>query len=256
VARSIFDNKVFFETDVLGTQTLCNAVVKNNGRVKKLIHISTSEVYGNAVNGAMTEDHPLLPCSPYASAKAGADRLVYSYWKTYGVPAIIVRPFNNYGPHQHLEKVVPRFITSALLNEPLTIHGDGTASRDWVYVTDHCRALDMILHTKNEKLLGKAVNIGTGVDVNIKTLAKMVLDKLNRSEELITYIHNRPGQVERHIACIKRAKQHLEWMPETDIADGIDRTIEWYASNRHWWEPLRWMRQIPIKLKDGTTVLH
>jgi dTDP-glucose 4,6-dehydratase len=137
VARSIYDNAVFFETDVLGTQVVANAVLKNRN-VERFIHVSTSEVYGTALTEPMAEEHPLNPASPYASAKAGADRLVYSYYVTYGIPAIIVRPFNNYGPYQHLEKVIPRFITSALLNEPLTIHGDGKSLRDWLYVEDHC----------------------------------------------------------------------------------------------------------------------
>jgi len=130
VARSIFDNTVFFETDVLGTQVVANAVLRHVDSVERFIHISTSEVYGTALQIPMTEEHPLNPCTPYASAKTGADRLVYSYWVTYKIPAIIVRPFNTYGPNQHLEKVIPRFITSALQDEPLTIHGSGQNTRD------------------------------------------------------------------------------------------------------------------------------
>jgi len=140
VARSIYDNSLFFVTDVLGTQTVANAVAKCSG-VRLFIHISTSEVYGTALSEPMDEQHPLNPLSPYASAKAGADRLVYSYCATYGIPAVIVRPFNNYGPYQHLEKVVPRFVCSALADEPLTVHGSGRAARDWLHVDDTCRAL-------------------------------------------------------------------------------------------------------------------
>ncbi len=256
VARSIYDNRVFFETDVLGTQTICNAILKNDGKFKKFIHISTSEVYGSALNGVMDENHSLLPCSPYASAKAGADRLVYSYWNTYEIPAIIIRPFNNYGPHQHLEKVIPRFITSAILNEPVTIHGDGSASRDWVYVEDNCRAIDAALHTDNEELFGKVINIGTGKDIDIYTIAKTILDKMNKTESLIQYISNRPGQVDRHISSTKLAGELLGWEAETDFEKGLDTTIDWYASNQNWWQQLRWMKQVPIKLKDGSTVLH
>ena len=138
VTRSIYDNLLFFETDVLGTQAVANAVLKYRDKVERFIHISTSEVYGTAESDKMSEAHPLLPMSPYASAKCGADRLVYSYWQTYGIPAIIIRPFNNYGPYQHLEKVVPRFITSCILGEPITVHGDGAAARDFIYVQDHC----------------------------------------------------------------------------------------------------------------------
>src|SRR5713226_1148625 len=122
VTRSIYDNRLFFETDVLGTQTVANAITKFRDRVERFIHVSTSEVYGSALSERMDEEHPLNPQSPYASAKCGADRLVYSYWATYGIPAVIVRPFNNYGPHQHLEKVIPRFITGCLLKEPLRVH--------------------------------------------------------------------------------------------------------------------------------------
>ena len=142
VTRSIFDNHHFFETDVLGTQVISNAVLRAEN-VDRFIHISTSEVYGTADSSLMDEQHPLMPLSPYAAAKAGADRLVYSYWATYQLPATIVRPFNNFGPRQHLEKAVPRFVTSCLLDEPLRVHGDGSAARDWIYVQDTCEAIDL-----------------------------------------------------------------------------------------------------------------
>src|SRR5216684_5289114 len=154
VTRSIFDSLLFFQTDVLGTQTVANAIVKAAGKVKRFIHISSSEVYGSASDEAMDEEHPLNPMSPYASAKCGADRLVYSYWATYKIPAVIVRPFNNYGPYQHLEKAVPRFITSCILGEPITVHGDGSAARDFIFVLDHARALDLLMHAPRERVLG------------------------------------------------------------------------------------------------------
>ncbi|MBU2549585.1 MAG: GDP-mannose 4,6-dehydratase [Proteobacteria bacterium] len=138
VTRSIYESRHFFEVDVLGTHTIANAVLKYCDTVERFIHVSTSEVYGTAITRPMTEDHPLNSCSPYASAKSGADRLVYSYYYTYGVPAVILRPFNQYGPYQHLEKVIPRFITSALRDIPLTVHGNGYAMRDWLYVDDTC----------------------------------------------------------------------------------------------------------------------
>ena len=166
VARSIFDTQIFFKTDVLGTQTVATAVVKTE-RVEKFIHISSSEVYGTAVESPMTEDHPLNPMSPYASAKAGADRLVYSYWKTYDIPTIILRPFNQYGPNQHLEKVIPRFITSAILNEPLTVHGTGEAKRDWLYVEDLCKRIDLVIHADLKKVKGEVINLGSGFDLDV-----------------------------------------------------------------------------------------
>src|SRR5262249_37782683 len=151
----------FFETDVIGTQVIANAILRHRRNIDRFIHISTSEVYGSAVSEKMDEDHPLLPMSPYASAKCGADRLVYSYWATYQIPAVIVRPFNQYGPRQHLEKVVPRFITSCLLDEPLTVHGNGGAARDFIYVADTCNALDMLAHCDVNKVAGEVFNIGT-----------------------------------------------------------------------------------------------
>src|SRR3990170_7778769 len=169
VARSIYDNSTFYETDVLGTQVVANAVLKYP--VERFVHISTSEVYGTAVYTPMDEDHPLNPRSPYASAKTGADRLVYSYCTTYDIPAVILRPFNKYGPNQHLEKVLPRFITSAILRQPLTIHGSGLSSRDWVYVGDCCEAIDRAMHADIAKVKGEAINIGTGRDTGVLIIA-------------------------------------------------------------------------------------
>ena len=163
---NIFDNKIFYTTDVIGTQVVANAVLKHYESVERFIHISTSEVYGTALTTPMTEEHALNPMSPYASAKAGADRLVYSYWATYGIPAVIVRPFNNYGPRQHLEKVIPRFITSALKNVPMTVHGDGSARRDWLHVNDTCERLELIINAPLEKVQGEVFNIGSGHDLD------------------------------------------------------------------------------------------
>jgi len=251
VARSIFDNAIFFETDVLGTQVLANAVLKNQDSVERFIHISTSEVYGTALEIPMTEEHPLNPASPYASAKVGADRLVYSYWVTYDIPTIIVRPFNNYGPNQHLEKVIPRFITSALLDEPLTVHGSGDNTRDWIYVEDLCQALDRVMHTSLDKVKGQVINIGTGRDIAIKAIAEIVLDKLGKPKTLITQTTDRYGQVMKHVSSTHKALMELGWKAETDFIQGIAKTIEWYKQNRDWWQKLLWMRHVPMKTKDG-----
>ncbi|MDQ7826051.1 MAG: GDP-mannose 4,6-dehydratase [Candidatus Eremiobacteraeota bacterium] len=256
VTRSIFDNLLFFETDILGTQAVANAVVNHARKVKRFIHISTSEVYGTATTEVMDEDHPLLPMSPYASAKAGADRLVYSYWATYDIPAVIVRPFNNFGPHQHLEKAIPRFITSCLLDEPLTVHGDGSAERDWIFVEDHCRALDMIIHCDIEKVKGQVINIGTCRSVSIMDIASLIVKKMGRPQSMITSISDRPGQVFRHTAAIGKAKSILGWEPEFTLEEGLDRTIEWYSHNMKWWEKQLWMRHIPIITRDGKKSMH
>ena len=174
VSRSIADTASCVSTDVVGTDTVASCVVKHKARIERFIHISTSEVYGTAQGASMSEEHPLNPCSPYAGAKAGADRLVSSYYLTYGIPSIIVRPFNNYGPHQHLEKLVPRLITSCVLGEPMPIHGDGSAARDWLYVQDNCRAIDMLLHAPIDKVAGEVFNIGTGRAGSIAEIAEIV----------------------------------------------------------------------------------
>lgn len=256
VTRSIYDNAIFFETDVIGTQVISNAVCKHRGHIERFVHISSSEVYGTAISEMMDENHPLCPMSPYAGAKAGADRLVYSYWATYKIPAVIVRPFNNYGPNQHLEKAIPRFITSCILNEPLTVHGDGSALRDWIYVEDHCRALDLILHADIRKIQGHVINLGSGVSVDIKTIAEIIRRKMKGSRSKILTIGDRPGQVFRHTSSTRKAQELIGWKAEFDFETGLDRTIRWYRENRKWWEKQLWMRHIPIITASGKRELH
>jgi dTDP-glucose 4,6-dehydratase len=252
VARSLYDNKIFFVTDVLGTQTVANAVAKYADRIRLFVHVSSSEVYGTALSNPMTEDHPLNPMSPYASAKAGADRLVYSYVKSCDVPAVIIRPFNQFGPRQHLEKVVARFITSAILDEPLTIHGDGSARRDWMYVEDTCAYLAELLTAPVEKIKGEAFNIGSGRDVDILTTARMILRLMGKPETMLQHVANRPGQVMHHIASMDKARKILRWKtPERSFEDGLKKTIAWYQENRRWWERQLWVRYSPVSLGKG-----
>lgn len=256
VTRSIYDNHQFFLTDVLGTQAMANAAVHHAGRIERFIHISTSEVYGTADAPLMNEDHALKPLSPYASAKAGADRLVYSYWAAYGLPAVIVRPFNNYGPYQHLEKAVPRFVTACLLGEPLNVHGDGKAVRDWMYVDDTVDALLKILDAPREGLVGQVVNLGTGVGIDIRTIARKVADRMGVESARIRHIGDRPGQVFRHTADASRAHRLLGWKPAVSFEQGLDRTIEWYRNNESWWRRRLFMRSVPIITHEGRRELH
>jgi dTDP-glucose 4,6-dehydratase len=256
VTRSIYDNFLFFETDVLGTQTVANAVLKYRDRVERFIHISSSEVYGTALSEAMDENHPLLPLSPYASAKAGADRLVYSYWATYELPVIIVRPFNNFGPRQHLEKAIPRFITSCLLDEPLRVHGDGSAARDFLFVADLCGALDLFLEADLRKVAGEVFNVATGVDRSILAIARDVVRLMGKDQGLITFVGDRPGQVFRHTGDIGKIQQAFGWQPQVSWEEGLRRTIAWYGQNRRWWEKQLWMRAVPIITKSGKRELH
>ena len=236
VSRSIFANRLFFETDVLGTHSVASAV-SHNPKIEKFVHISTSEVYGSAVYEPMDEDHPLLPCTPYAAAKAGADRLVHSYLETYKIPAVIIRPFNNYGPRQHVEKVVPRFITQALLGEDLTVHGDGGSSRDWIYVGDTCELVMKAL--LRPSAIGQVFNAGTGSDYSIKDVAVMVKALVGeKGKSGIKYVSERPGQVRRHIADTRKARRVLGFRADVDFWSGLHRTVEWYRENRSWWDPL------------------
>jgi len=256
VTRSIYDNYVFFETDVLGTQMVANAVLKYKDRIERMIHISTSEVYGTALKETMDEDHPLMPMSPYAAAKAGADRLVYSYWTTYELPVVIVRPFNNYGPYQHLEKAVPRFITSCLLDEPLRVHGNGSASRDYLFVEDLCRAVDILMHTDIQKISGEVFNVASGSHRSILSIAQDIVRVMGKDESRIQFTGDRPGQVFRHTGNIEKMERLFHWQPEVPWNAGLDRTIQWYRENRFWWEKQLWMRTVPIIAKSGKRELH
>jgi dTDP-glucose 4,6-dehydratase len=256
VTRSIYDNYHFFETDVLGTQVVSNSVLKHVKHIDRFIHISTSEVYGTARAAKMDEEQPLMPMSPYASAKAGADRLVYSYFATYDVPAVIVRPFNQFGPRQHLEKVVPRFITSCVLGEPLRVHGDGSAARDFTYIEDTCRALDCLMHCERSIVIGEVINLGSERSLSLAELASYVVRLMHREDLSITYVGDRPGQVFRHTADTGKARRLLGWAPKVSFEEGLQRTIDWYVAHQSWWDKQLWMREIPIITKTGKRELH
>lgn len=256
VARSLYSHRVFFVTDVLGTQSVANAVLKHSDRIERFIHISTSEVYGTAAYEPMDEDHPLNPTSPYAAAKAGADRLLYSYIIAHDIPGVIIRPFNNYGPRQHLEKVVPRFITSCILGEPLTIHGDGSASRDWVYVEDTAKAVDTVLHVPLEKVRGEVFNVGTGKSLSVLEIAHKVLKVFNLDDNCLDFIPDRHGQVQNHIASYEKASKILGFVPEVTFENGLKKTIQWYKENRSLWEKQIPLRKVPVKTKEGLVIWY
>ncbi len=251
VPRSISDSLMFVETDVLGTQTVASAVVRHRDRIERFIHVSTSEVYGGAPGEVMEEGHPLRPMTPYAAAKCGADRLVFAFAQTYEVPAVIVRPFNNYGPRQHLEKLVPRMVTSALLDEPLTVHGDGGATRDWIHVRDTCRALEAVLDAPIEGVRGEVFNAATGVATSVLEIAERVLALVGRDGSAIVHTPERPGQVTEQRASTKRAHQALGFEAETRLDAGLAATVAWYREHRSWWERLRFMRAVPVTGGDG-----
>ncbi len=255
VTRSIYDNTDFFQTDVIGTQFLANAAIRYRNRIERFVHISTSEVYGTADSKKMDENHSLNPMSPYAAAKCGADRLIYSYYQTYRIPTVIIRPFNNYGPNQHLEKVIPRFITSCILGEPLRVHGDGGAARDFFYVGDHCEALDKVIHAPVRKVAGQVLNLGSGRHISILELAQVIKKTMN-SNSPIELIGDRPGQVFRHTCDARHAHRVLGWKPRTGFEEGLKKTIDWYSQNESWWRSQVWLRHVPVIDASGRKAMH
>ena len=224
----------FVTTNVVGTQVLLDAMRERP--IERFILISSSEVYGTAESDPMTEDHPLNPRSPYAGTKAGGDRLAYSYWCTYGLPITIIRPFNNYGPFQHPEKVIPRFIIQALTDQPLTIHGNGIASRDWLHVFDTAEAITAACEAPLDAIVGKTINVATGIDESVEEIADAILDILGKPPSLKHHITDRPGQVDRHIGSTGKALELLGWRSSIPFSDGLERTVRWYRDNPDWWQ--------------------
>ncbi len=256
VTRSIYDNVKFFVTDVLGTQAIANAVYHHKKSIDRFIHISTCEVYGAAQSKKMNENHPLNPHSPYAAAKAGADRLVYSYFVTYKIPAVILRPFNIYGPRQHLEKAIPRFITSAIFNEPLRVHGTGQPERDYMYVSDLSRAIDILIHAPIQKVKGEVFNVGSGQAISIIKIANLIAKYMKIPESQIHFVKDRPGQVSTFAADFGKFKKLFGWTPMVGFEEGLRKTIEWYKNNEGVWRQQTWLRSVPITLPDGTIEYH
>ncbi len=237
VEKSIAEGgREFVTTNVEGTQILLDAI--REAPVERFILISSSEVYGTALTAPMDEEHPLNPRSPYAATKAGADRLAYSYFVTYGLPIVIVRPFNNYGPRQHPEKLVPRFITQALSGEPLTIHGDGHATRDWLYVDDDAEAIEAVIEADLDTVAGEVINVATGVDISVSRIAEVVLEVLGKPSSMRTNVPERPGQVDRHVGSTEKARELLGWSARTSFEDGLERTVAWYRDNEAWWRAI------------------
>ena len=234
VEKSIVEGaSEFVATNVEGTRVLLDAI--REAPVERFILISSSEVYGTAETVPMDEEHPLNPRSPYAATKAGADRLAFAYRATYDLPIVIARPFNNYGPRQHPEKVIPRFVIQALEDRPLTVHGDGAASRDWLYVDDDAEAIEALIEVELDKVAGEVINLATGVDVSVSRIADLVLDLLAKSSSLKEFVDERPGQVHRHAGSTEKAERLLGWRARTSLEDGLARTVQWYRDNEAWW---------------------
>jgi dTDP-glucose 4,6-dehydratase len=203
-------------------------------QLRRFVQISTDEVYGSVTEGTSRETDELKPRNPYAASKAGADRLAYSFWATYGVPVTIVRASNNYGPYQYPEKLIPLFITNALDDRPLPLYGDGRNVRDWLHVSDHCRALDVVIERGES---GEVYNIGGSNEVANIDLTRRLLDILAKPETLIQPVPDRPGH-DRRYALDSSKVRALGWRPEIPFEDGLLATTEWYRQNEWWWRPI------------------
>jgi dTDP-glucose 4,6-dehydratase len=235
VDRSIEDPRVFIETNVLGTQVLLEAARKHG--IPRFVQISTDEVYGSlGRRGSFKETSPLAPNSPYSASKTAADFLVRAYHKTYGLAAIVTRCSNNYGPYQFPEKLIPLMISNALEDKPLPIYGDGMNVRDWIYVEDHCRAIDLIMRKGKG---GDVYNIGADNELPNIEIVKIILKRLNRPESLIKFVKDRPGHDRRYAIDSTKLRKDLGWDVVYSFEDGINRTMRWYVENRQWWEKIK-----------------
>jgi dTDP-glucose 4,6-dehydratase len=235
VDRSIMYAGDFVTTDVFGTFVLLEAARKY--KVKQFVHISTDEVYGEAVGIPSKETDALMPKSPYAASKAGADRLAFSYYCTYGLPVTITRCTNNYGPYQYPEKLIPLFVTNAIDGLQLPVYGSGKNTRDWIYVEDHCSAIDAILQAEGGE--GEVFNVGSGDEKSVLDIASMILSILGKSEDLLEYVQDRPGHVLRHAVDPSKLRSALGWTPKHTFASAMRETVEWYRNNPGWWRPIK-----------------
>ncbi|MEK4882450.1 MULTISPECIES: dTDP-glucose 4,6-dehydratase [Paenibacillus] len=231
VDRSILEPEVFVKTNVLGTQVLLDAAKKYS--ITKFVQVSTDEVYGSlGATGLFTEETPLAPNSPYSASKAGGDLLVRAYHETFGLPVNITRCSNNYGPYQFPEKLIPLMISRALADQALPVYGDGMNIRDWLYVEDHCSAIDLVIH---KGVNGEVYNIGGNNERTNVHIVNTVLQELGKPDSLIAYVQDRPGHDRRYGIDPTKIMNELGWKPKHTFETGIKETIQWYLNNREWW---------------------
>lgn len=230
VDRSILDPSIFVKTNVLGTQILLE--VARRRKIPRFLQVSTDEVYGSlGPSGTFKEESLLMPNSPYAASKASGDHLARAYHKTYGLPVLITRSSNNFGPYQYPEKLIPLFIMKAIADEKVPLYGDGMNVRDWIYVEDNCRAIDIVFHKGRD---GEVYNIGGVNEKNNIEIAKMILRMLDKPESLITYVQDRPGHDRRYALDSTKAERELGWRPVNNFDEAMEKTIGWYKENQDW----------------------
>ncbi len=234
VDRSIMDPDAFLRTDVLGTYNLLE--VTKNFNLKKIVQVSTDEVYGSIEKGSFTEESPFAPNSPYSAAKAGGDHLCRAYFVTYKTPVVVSHSCNFYGTNQYPEKLIPFFITNLLEGKKVPLYGDGKNVREWIHTGDHCRAIDLLLH---KAMPGEVYNIGTGHEMENIELTKLILTEMGFGEEMIEPVKDRAGHDRRYAIDCSKITRDLGWKPEKDFSAGLKETIEWYRNNEAWWKPLK-----------------
>ncbi len=234
VDRSIMDPEAFLRTAVFGVYNLLEITRTNN--LQKLIQISTDEVFGSIEQGEFTEESPFAPNSPYAASKAGADLLCRSYFVTYQTPVVVTHSCNYYGSHQYPEKVIPLFITNLLEGKKVPLYGDGKNVREWIHTSDHCRAIDAVLHKAQP---GSVYNIGTGQEYTNIDLTTLILQKMNLGQEMIEPVKDRAGHDRRYAIDHTKITRELGWKPIVKFEDGISETINWYRDNEWWWKDIK-----------------
>ncbi|MBN2067357.1 MAG: dTDP-glucose 4,6-dehydratase [Candidatus Diapherotrites archaeon] len=233
VDRSIKDSDAFLKSNFAGVKVLCEQAKKQG--VEKFIQISTDEVYGEIESGSFKETDMLHPRNPYSAAKAAGELLAMSYFTTYGLPVVVTRSSNNYGPFQFPEKVIPLFITNLLRNKKAPLYGEGKNVRDWLYVLDNCQAIDVCLQRGKA---GEIYNIGGGNELQNIELTKMILAELGKGNEMIEKVKDRPGHDLRYSLDIGKIERELGWKPIMDFKRGLHTTVQWYKENEKWWKPL------------------
>ncbi|MFD8009767.1 dTDP-glucose 4,6-dehydratase [Streptomyces sp. NPDC058955] len=234
VDRSITGPADFMHTNVQGTHTVLNACL--DAGVRRVVQVSTDEVYGSIDAGSWTEDHPLEPNSPYSASKASADLVARSYYRTYGLPVCVTRCSNNYGRYQFPEKIIPLFITNLLEGEQLPLYGDGSNVRDWLHVDDHCRAIQLVVEGGRP---GDVYNIGGGTELTNRDLTAWLLKETGSDWSAVRSVPDRPGHDQRYSVDWTKIKNELGYTPRVDLADGLADTVRWYVENESWWRPLR-----------------
>jgi dTDP-glucose 4,6-dehydratase len=235
VDRSIEQPGEFIQTDVYGVFVLAEEARRVG--VQRFIQVSTDEVYGEVLEGEANEDWPLMPRSPYAASKAGGDRLAYAYWATYGLPVVVTRCSNNYGPRQYPEKLVPLFVTNAIEDQPLPVYGTGLNRRDWIHVRDHCDAL--LALCEHPGIEGETFNIGAGHELDVLAITGTILGLLGKPGTLIRHVEDRPGHDRRYALDFSRITRVTGWRPRVAFEQGIADTVEWFRANEAWWRPIK-----------------